>query len=72
MRVSKVFFLYPFQPGQHVVLRKPHPCGGAAWTILRAGMDVTARCDTCGRLMTVTRRAFEKAVKSIRETEAGT
>lgn len=63
------FALYPFQAGQRVVLRKPHPCGGTRWTILRAGMDVTARCDTCGRLTTLRRRAFEKAVKSVLEAE---
>ncbi len=63
------FALYPFQPGQRVMLRKPHPCGGRTWTIVRAGMDVTARCDTCGRLTTLRRRAFEKAVKSVVQAE---
>ncbi len=60
------FELYPFQPGQVAVLRKGHPCGGTEWEILRVGADVTARCGTCGHLVTMTRRAFEKAVRSIR------
>ncbi|MBP7402491.1 MAG: DUF951 domain-containing protein [Clostridia bacterium] len=59
--------MYPFQPGQVATLRKTHPCGGSEWVILRVGADVTARCGKCGRLATMTRREFEKAVRSIRE-----
>ncbi|HEY5465648.1 MAG TPA: DUF951 domain-containing protein, partial [Clostridia bacterium] len=50
------YALYPFQPGQVVIFRKVHPCGGTAWEILRAGADITARCSTCSRLVTMKRR----------------
>ena len=61
----KGYELYPFQPDQVVTLRKVHPCGGTLWKILRVGADVTSRCETCGHLMTMKRRDFEKAVRSI-------
>ena len=64
--MSSGYALYPFQPGQVVIFRKVHPCGGTTWEILRAGADITARCSTCSRLVTMKRRAFEKAVRSIR------
>ena len=29
--------------------KKPHPCGGKTWLVLRVGMDFRLRCTTCGR-----------------------
>jgi len=55
------FFLYPFEKGDVVSLRKAHPCGGKAWEIQRVGADVTLSCKTCGHMMIVTRRALEKS-----------
>ena len=33
---------------QQVELKKPHPCGGRIWTVLRVGMDIKLRCAGCG------------------------
>lgn len=55
------FFLYPFGAGDVVTLKKPHPCGGKTWKILRAASDVTLACEKCGRTMILERRALEKA-----------
>lgn len=55
------------RPGQRVTLKKPHPCGGRTWTVLRLGMDVKLRCDTCGRELTLPRKRAEKAVRRVAE-----
>ncbi|MFW6381439.1 MAG: DUF951 domain-containing protein [Bacillota bacterium] len=52
-----------FQVGDIVRFRKPHPCGGDTWEIIRIGMDFKARCQTCDRLIMLPRREFEKKVK---------
>lgn len=59
------FFLYPFQPGETVTLKKAHPCGGKTWKILRVGLDVTLCCVTCGRKMILERQALEKACTAV-------
>jgi len=46
-----------------VVLRKPHPCGGTAWTIVRLGADIGVRCNTCGRRVLMARSEIERDIK---------
>ncbi len=46
-----------------VVLRKPHPCGGDTWRIVRLGADIGLRCVTCGRRVLVARAAVERDIK---------
>lgn len=48
-----------------VRLRKPHPCGGYEWRIVRLGADIGAICTTCGRRVMMPRAKFEKQVKQI-------
>jgi hypothetical protein len=52
----------PWQVGQQVILRKPHPCGGRWWTIYKLGMDVGLQCQQCGQRIKLVRRRFERAV----------
>lgn len=59
--MSKEFFLYPFEKGQIVTLKKVHPCGGRQWLLIRVSGDVTMECHTCGRKMIMKRSALEKA-----------
>jgi len=35
--------------GDVVRLRKPHPCGGYTWEVVRLGADIGIKCLTCGR-----------------------
>ncbi len=49
--------------GDVVELRKPHPCGGRTWRILRVGLDIGIECQTCGRYVLVPRRRFEGRIK---------
>lgn len=53
------------QAGQRVELKKKHPCGGKSWVILRVGMDIKLRCDTCGHELMLPRSKAEKAIRKI-------
>jgi len=46
-------------------LRKPHPCGGYEWRVVRLGADIGLVCLTCGRRVLLTRREVEKRTKAI-------
>lgn len=37
--------------GETVVMKKPHPCGGNKWEVVRTGADVKIKCLTCGRIV---------------------
>ena len=46
-----------------VKLKKPHPCGGTTWKIVRTGADFKLTCTTCGHMILIER---EKLIKMIR------
>ncbi len=50
-------------PDERLEFKKPHPCGGRIFRVLRVGSDVRIVCETCGRDMTLDRLKVEKAVK---------
>ena len=50
--------------GDTVRLRKPHPCGGSDWEVVRLGADIGIRCQGCRRCVLLDRSVFEKRVKS--------
>ena len=52
------------QVGDVVRLRKPHPCGGYDWQVVRIGADIGLKCQTCHHRVLLTRREFEKRVKT--------
>lgn len=49
--------------GNVVVMKKPHPCGGKAWEIVRVGADVKLQCKTCGKYVNLTRDELKKRTK---------
>jgi hypothetical protein len=53
-----------FQLGDILRLRKPHPCGGDEWQVVRLGADIGIRCLTCGRRLLIPRSKLAKRVKS--------
>ncbi|HET9660623.1 MAG TPA: DUF951 domain-containing protein [Thermomicrobiales bacterium] len=53
-----------FRAGDIVRLRKPHPCGGFEWTVLRIGGDIGLKCRTCNRRLMLPRRELERRLKS--------
>ena len=47
-----------------VRMKKPHPCGGVEWRVVRLGADIGVKCSTCGRRVLMTRRTLERRVKT--------
>ena len=48
-----------------VRMRKPHPCGGYEWRVVRLGADIGIKCLTCGRRVLLPRSEFERRLKAI-------
>ena len=53
----------PFAVGDVLRLKKPHPCGGFDWSVVRLGADIGVKCVTCGRRVLLPRRDLERRVK---------
>lgn len=49
--------------GDVVRMRKPHPCGGTDWRVVRLGTDIGLVCQTCNRKVFIPRGQFVKRVK---------
>ena len=56
-----------FRIGDVVRLRKPHPCGGTIWKVVRLGADIGFVCATCGRRVLLARSTAERRVKKFLE-----
>jgi hypothetical protein len=52
-----------FRVGDVLRMRKPHPCGGFEWSVLRLGADIGVKCQTCGRRLMLPRRELERRMK---------
>jgi hypothetical protein len=46
-------------------LRKPHACGGDAFTVVALGADIRLTCDGCGRKVFVERARFASRVRMV-------
>ncbi len=55
--------------GDILTMKKPHPCGGARFSVLRIGMDFRLRCETCGHEMMIPRVKAEKNIRGIEREE---
>lgn len=51
--------------GDIVQTRKPHPCGGDTWTVIRTGADIKIKCLTCGRIVMLDRQVYFKRRKKL-------
>jgi hypothetical protein len=51
--------------GDVVRLRKPHPCGSYEWRVVRLGADIGIKCCQCDHRVLLSRRKFEKSVKTL-------
>jgi hypothetical protein len=56
-----------FVIGDHVRLRKPHPCGTSTWKVVRIGADIGLVCDGCGRRVLLERRDLERRLVAFLE-----
>jgi len=59
------FNIYKYAVGDVIRTKKPHPCGGDLWEILRVGVDFRIKCVKCGRVLLLPRPKFIKTVKSV-------
>jgi hypothetical protein len=48
-----------------VRLRKPHPCGGYDWKVVRLGADIGLECLTCNRRVLLPRRDLARRMKKL-------
>ena len=53
------------QVGDHLLMKKEHPCGSREWLVLRVGMDFRMRCCGCGHEIMAPRSKIEKNIKKI-------
>ncbi|MBE6596132.1 MAG: DUF951 domain-containing protein [Ruminococcaceae bacterium] len=58
-----------YKVGDLIELKKPHPCGGKEFRVLRVGGDMRVVCVACGRDMNIDRLKLEKATKRIISSE---
>jgi hypothetical protein len=49
--------------GDKLNLRKPHPCGGFEWKVVRLGADIGLVCLTCNRRVLLSRRELARRMK---------
>ena len=56
--------------GDVLTMKKPHPCGGREWQVLRVGMDLRLRCLNCGRELLLPRSRVEKGVRSVEKADS--
>ena len=53
--------------GDVLIMKKKHPCGSDAWTVLRIGADFKMRCNGCGHEIMNPRSKVEKNIKRIQQ-----
>ncbi len=53
------------QVGDRLKMKKPHPCGGDVFDVLRVGADFRVRCVKCGRDVMVPRARIERNIRQI-------
>ena len=56
-----------FQVGQVIRMKKPHPCGGNEWEVLRVGIDFRLKCRVCGHMVMLPRNTVEKGFRGLVE-----
>ena len=57
--------IIPLHPGDILLLKQPHPCGGNRFLVMRVGSQVRMVCQTCNHDMTLDRIKLEKAIRQI-------
>jgi hypothetical protein len=46
--------------GDRITLRKPHPCGGHEWSVVRLGADIGLVCARCEHRILLDRLEVER------------
>ena len=48
-----------------ITTKKPHPCKGSSFEVLRVGADFKIKCLTCGKVILIDSETLAKRIKSI-------
>lgn len=62
--------LLDLRMGDVLRLRKPHPCGGLTWEVVRLGGDIGLRCGTCGHRILMDRPTLRRRAVAVVERGA--
>lgn len=54
-----------YQLGDHIIMKKQHPCGSNEWEIIKLGADIKIKCCQCGRMIFIPRIDFNKKIKKV-------
>ena len=54
-----------YELGDKLQMKKPHPCGGNIWEVVRVGVEIKLRCQTCGKYQNLSRDDVKKRVKAV-------
>lgn len=57
--------LMDIRVGDRLLMKKPHPCGGREFRVMRAGMDFRIKCEKCGHEILTPRSKIEKSIKQV-------
>ncbi len=58
-----------FKVGDHLLLKKQHPCGNKTMQVISLGSDIKIKCIKCGHEMIVPRIKLEKNIKKVMSLE---
>ncbi len=53
------------RPGDTLIMKKDHPCGGNQFHVIRSGMDFKLRCIKCSREFMIPRNKIENKIKQV-------
>ena len=69
--MANKFFLYQYEAGEIITMKKAHPCGSKEWLVVRAGAEIKLRCQGCGHDISLPRPSVEKSTVSVRKPGEG-
>jgi hypothetical protein len=61
--IRQTFIMFDVQLGDHIQMKKAHPCGGEVWEVVRVGADIGLKCLRCGRVVQMPRSQFNRQAK---------
>ncbi len=67
--MANKFFLYKYESGDIVTMKKAHPCGCKDWLVMRTGAEIKLRCQGCGHDVSIPRPSLEKSTVAVKKKE---
>ena len=48
-----------------IITKKPHPCKGNTFEVIRVGADFKIKCLTCGKIILIDSETLSKRIKDV-------